>query len=306
MKIFRSFEEAKGICNPVVTTGSFDGVHIGHKTILNRLRMLAGKYNGESVLITFDPHPRKVLYPDTAGRDLKLINSQEEKLELLRKAGLDNVIIIEFTKSFSRITSEEFVRDYLKGFLNARVIVAGFNHHFGFNKEGDYRHLWNWRERYDFEAEEIPEQEVQHETVSSTKIRKAISEGYIQRANAYLDHYYIIMGRMENYSMQLPEGFPSLNRIPLTEECKILPATGVYAVSVVSGNETGKGMAIINQTPGKPDEVLLNIFGNDEKFQRETVTLLFHKMIRGSVDFSDSKAPAQLGIARAEIEELIY
>ncbi|HOU01289.1 MAG TPA: adenylyltransferase/cytidyltransferase family protein [Bacteroidales bacterium] len=306
MKIFRSFEEAKGISNPVVTTGSFDGVHIGHKTILNRLKMLAGKYNGESVLITFDPHPRKVLYPDTAGRDLKLINSQEEKLELLRKAGLDNVIIIEFTKSFSQITSEEFVRDYLKGFLNARVIVAGFNHHFGFNKEGDYRHLWNWREKYDFEAEEIPEQEVQHETVSSTKIRKAISEGYIQRANAYLDHYYIIMGRVEDYSLQLPEGFPSLNKIPLTEECKILPATGVYAVSVVSGTEHGKGMAIINHTPGKPDEVLLNVFGNEEKLKRDTVTLLFHKMIRGSVDFSDKKAPYQLGMARAEIEDLIY
>src|SRR5512136_2335838 len=160
MRIFRSFEEAKSIINPVVTTGSFDGVHIGHKVILNRLNILAEKYKGESVLITFDPHPRKVLYPETAGKDLKLINSQEEKLELLRKAGLDNVIIIEFTKSFSRVTSEEFVRDYLKGFLNARVIVAGFNHHFGFNKEGDYRHLWNWREKYDFEAEEIPEQEV--------------------------------------------------------------------------------------------------------------------------------------------------
>jgi riboflavin kinase/FMN adenylyltransferase len=306
MRIFRSFEEAKGIRNPVVTTGSFDGVHIGHKTILKRLNMLAGKYNGESVLITFDPHPRKVLYPDTAGKDLKLINSQEEKLELLRKAGLDNTIIIEFTKSFSRITSEEFVRDYLVGTLNARVIVAGFNHHFGFNQEGDYKHLWKWREKYNFEAEEIPEQEVEHETVSSTRIRKAISEGYIQRANAYLDHYYIIMGRMEDYSLQRPHGFTSLNRIPLTEECKILPATGVYAVSVICGTETGKGMVIIHETPGKPAEVLLNVFGDDKRFRRGTITLLFHKMIRGSVDFSDTKAAAQLEIARAEIEELIY
>jgi len=306
MKIFRSFEEAKGIRNPVVTTGSFDGVHIGHKTILNRLNMLAGKYNGESVLITFDPHPRKVLYPDTAGKNLKLINSQEEKLELLRKAGLDNTIIIEFTKSFSYITSEEFVRDYLIGILNARVIVAGFNHHFGFNKEGDYRHLWKWREKYNFEAEEIPEQEVQHETVSSTKIREAISEGYIQRANAYLDHYYIIMGRMENYSVQRPEGFPSLNWIPIKEECKILPATGIYAVSIIYGTETGKGMAIIHETPAKQVEVLLNVFGDEEKFREGTITLFFHKMIRGSVNLSDTRASAQLGIARAEIEELIY
>ena len=121
MKIFRNFTEAAAIRNPVVTTGSFDGVHIGHKTILNRLQTLAEKYDGESVLITFFPHPRKVLYPETAGKDLKLINSQEEKLELLRKAGLDNIIIVEFTRDFSKITSEEFVRDYLHGILTSSL-----------------------------------------------------------------------------------------------------------------------------------------------------------------------------------------
>ena len=115
MRIFRGFENVDEIRNPVVTTGSFDGVHIGHKTILNRLRLLADRYQGESVLITFDPHPRKVLYPETAGKGLRLINSQEEKMELLRKAGLDNLIIVEFTREFSRTTSEEFVRDYLHG-----------------------------------------------------------------------------------------------------------------------------------------------------------------------------------------------
>ena len=179
MKIFRSFGEAGIIRNPVVTTGSFDGVHIGHKTILNRLRHLADQHSGESVLITFDPHPRKVLYPETAGKDLKLINSQEEKLELLEKAGLDNVIIIEFTLEFSKITAEQFVRDLLHGMLHARIIVVGFNHHFGFNKEGDYRQLWDWQKKYDFIAEEIPEQEVYHETVSSTRIRQAIKDGAV-------------------------------------------------------------------------------------------------------------------------------
>src|SRR5665647_2204284 len=125
MKIFKGFGEVKNIMNPVVTTGSFDGVHLGHKTILNRLNKLADKYNGESVLITFDPHPRKVLYPETAGKDLKLINSQEEKLDLLEKTGLNNVIIIEFTLGFSKVTSEQFVRDFLSGILNAKVVVAG-------------------------------------------------------------------------------------------------------------------------------------------------------------------------------------
>jgi riboflavin kinase / FMN adenylyltransferase len=303
MKIFRGFQNVSGIKNPVVTTGSFDGVHIGHKTILNRLRMLAEKYNGESVLITFDPHPRKVLYPETAGKDLKLINSQDEKIELLTKAGLDNLVIVEFTTGFSKTTSEEFVRDYLHGYLNARVVVVGFNHHFGFNKEGDYKQLWNWREKYGFEAEEIPEQEVQHETVSSTKIRKAISEGYIQRANAYLDHYYMIMGVPGDPVSNL--GF-SFTHIPITEECKLLPARGIYAVSVICGENNSKGMAVICELPGKMDQVLLHIFEGEERFISEKTVILFHKMIHGSVSFSEPKTADKLIYANNEISELIY
>jgi riboflavin kinase/FMN adenylyltransferase len=303
MKIFRGFEQARGIVNPVVTTGSFDGVHIGHKTILNRLKMLAKKYEGESVLITFNPHPRKVLYPDTAGKDLKLINSQEEKLELLREAGLDNLIIVEFTKEFSKTTSEEFVRDYLHGILKAKVVVAGFNHHFGFNKEGDYRQLWGWREKYNFEAEEIPEQEVQHETVSSTKIRKAISEGYIQRANAYLDHYYMIMGVPENQS--ICSSFSFL-KMPITEECKLLPATGIYAVSVISGKVDSKGMAVICQSPEMKPDFLVHIFDNENLFTGRSSRILFHKMIHGSVSLTDARTTERFKLAKAEISELIY
>jgi riboflavin kinase / FMN adenylyltransferase len=306
MKIFRGFDGARGIRNPVVTTGSFDGVHIGHKTILNRLKMLADKYDGESVLITFDPHPRKVLYPDTAGKDLKLINSHEEKNELLRKSGLDNLIIVEFTKEFSKVTSEEFVRDYLHGILNAKVVVVGFNHHFGFNKEGDYKHLWNWREKYNFEAEEIPEQEVQHEAVSSTRIRKAISEGYIQRANAYLDHYYMIMGIPEKYEFPGFENLPSFVRVPITEECKILPATGIYAVSAANENKDSKGMAVICHDQGKGSIVLLHIFENEEGFPGRKSTVLFHKMIHGTVSLSDPNIGDKLQHAISEISELIY
>jgi riboflavin kinase/FMN adenylyltransferase len=306
MKIFRNFEDAKGIRNPVVTTGSFDGVHIGHKTILNRLKMLAEKHDGESVLITFDPHPRKVLYPDTAGKDLKLINSQEEKLELLGKAGLNNVIIIEFTREFSKITSEQFVRDFLHGALNARVVVAGFNHHFGFNKEGDYKQLWAWQGKFNFEAEEIPEQEVYHETVSSTKIRQAISEGYIQRANAYLDHYYIIMGKPQEYGMYVSSDMPHLFKIPQTEECKLLPPPGIYAVSVESEPLHSKGMVIINKNPEDKPEVLVNIFDTPGLNPDQRVTLYFHKRILGAVNLSDSKATLKINNAKEEISDLIY
>jgi riboflavin kinase / FMN adenylyltransferase len=307
MKIFRSFEEAKNIRNPVVTTGSFDGVHIGHKTILERLRILAEKYDGESVLVTFDPHPRKVLYPETAGKDLKLINSQEEKLKLLEKAGLDNIIIIEFTREFSRITSEEFVRDILHGILKARVIVAGFNHHFGFNKEGDYRQLWGWQEKYSFEAEEIPEQEVQHETVSSTKIRKAISEGYIQRANAYLDHYYMIMGPVEKLTGVLDnDELSSFVRISMTEECKLLPSSGIYAVSVEAGCSYSKGMVIITKSEDNISDVLVDIFDDLTLPSDHRISSFFHKKIHGAVNLADSKSRQKIIKAKDDILELIY
>ncbi|MBK8882290.1 MAG: riboflavin biosynthesis protein RibF [Bacteroidales bacterium] len=306
MRIFRSFEEAREIKNPVVTTGSFDGVHIGHKTILNRLNILAEKYNGESVLITFDPHPRKVLYPETAGKELKLINSQDEKLRLLEMAGLKNVIIIEFTREFSRITSEEFVRDILHGILNARVVVVGFNHHFGFNKEGDYRQLWSWQEKYNFEAEEIPEQEVQHETVSSTKIRKAISEGYIQRANAYLDHYYMILGSAEKLLNDDVEKLPRFIKMTLTEECKLLPSPGIYAVSVEAGSLYSKGMVIINKRGENNPEVLVEIFDDPSLTGEQTITSLFHKKIHGAINLDDIRSVQKISMAKEEILDLIY
>ena len=306
MRIFRNFEEAGVIINPVVTTGSFDGVHIGHKVILNRLKMLAEKHHGESVLITFDPHPRKILYPETAGKDLKLINSQEEKLFLLEKAGLDNVIIVEFTREFSKITSEQFVRNFLHNLLRARVVVAGFNHHFGFNKEGDYRQLWAWQSDYNFEAEEIPEQEVQHETVSSTKIREAISNGYIQRANAYLDHYYLVIGRPVDYDPGCPGALPVFSKIMVTEECKLLPSPGIYAVSVEKPGFYSRGMAIVHMKTGEKPVVLLNCLDEDGISSEGSIKVCFHKRIHGSVDLTDIKSAIRVNMAREEISELIY
>jgi riboflavin kinase / FMN adenylyltransferase len=304
MRIFRSFEEASIIRNPVVTTGSFDGVHVGHKTILDRLKMLALRYDGESVLITFDPHPRKVLYPESAGRDLKLINSQEEKLIMLERSGLDNVIIVKFTIEFSRITSEQFVKDLLYGILHARVIVAGFNHHFGFNKEGDYKQLWNWREKYNFEAEEIPEQEVYNETVSSTRIRQAISEGYIQRANAYLDHYYMIRGPLERNASEADQGL--LYRVVITEESKLLPPPGIYAASAETDSGLAKAMVLIQKTGARSDVLVEFLDLSFTETENSRITLSFHKKIHGAVNPGDDRANARISHARQEISELIY
>jgi riboflavin kinase/FMN adenylyltransferase len=307
MKIFRTFEEARGLRNPVVTTGSFDGVHIGHKTILNRLRMLADKHDGESVLITFHPHPRKVLYPESAGRDLRLINSQEEKIMLLEKAGLDNVIIIEFTKDFAKTTSEEFVSKYLSGILKSRIVVVGFNHHFGFNKEGDYRQLWSMQEKYGFVAEEIPEQEVEHETVSSSRIRKAISEGYIQRANAYLDHYYLVMGVPQRSDPPPAGSSLSFYSVPITDENKLLPSDGIYAVSVATGSYSEKGMVVINTMINRNPQVFLHIIDSKTDISAKSTALLFRKKISGPVNLTDpSSALHRFNSAMAEISDLIY
>ncbi|MFN8241452.1 MAG: FAD synthetase family protein [Bacteroidales bacterium] len=306
MRVFNGFTEATGIRNPVVTTGSFDGVHIGHKTILNRLKSLAGKIDGESVLITFHPHPRKVLYPETAGKDLKLINTQEEKLHLLEKAGLDNIIVVEFTRDFARTRSEEFVRDYLTGILGARIIVVGFNHHFGFNQEGDYRQLWEMRAKYNFEAEEIPEQEVQHETVSSTRIRKAISEGYIQRANAYLDHYYIVIGEPLNHEKVSDITGLNFSIVPLVEDTKLIPPPGVYATSFEKGSVKGKAILLINKDFSNEPAVYLSC--NEMAIEDgEKIKIEFQKRITGNINLNDKHSSrSRINAAAAEISELIF
>jgi riboflavin kinase/FMN adenylyltransferase len=303
MRIFRSFEEASVIKSPVITTGTFDGVHVGHKTIIRRLKKLAAGYGGESVLITFHPHPRVVLHPETAGKGLKLICSQDEKIEMLRKAGVDNVIIIEFTREFSHTTSEEFVRDILCGILKAKVIVVGHNHHFGFNQQGDYRALWEWREKYGFEAEEIPMQEVQNETVSSTRIRQALSEGYIQRANAYLDHFYLIIGVAQKEVPQVTPEVPMI-RVPVTDRTKLVPPSGLYAVSCAAETFYSRGMVRILDNGSELPDIYLHLENYEDDIPGNRITLFFHKKL----DISGSGLPEDRLLVEGvkEMKELIF
>jgi riboflavin kinase / FMN adenylyltransferase len=309
LKIYRNFDEAGSIRNAVVTTGSFDGVHVGHKVILQRLKNLAAEIEGETVLITFHPHPRKVLYPDTAGKDLYLINSQREKIELLRKAGLDHLIIVDFTLEFSRITSVEFVRNILLNKVHARKIVIGFNHHFGHNREGDYEALRQLGLQYGFDVEEIPEQDIQNETVSSTKIRKALLDGNIQKANAYLDHHYIIMGLIQEVKPKLREiGFPSFS-IRIEEESKLLPPNGVYAVSVTDDRDTYRGMCFIKKRGQSSLDAVVDfyLFDTPESLSGTSATVNFHKFIREEKPFHTAEEmQRQLQIDRAVVDELIF
>lgn len=309
MKIFHDFDHAGNIRNAVVTTGSFDGVHVGHKVILRHLRKLANEGSGETVLITFHPHPRKVLYPDTVGKELQLINSQREKISLLEKAGLDNLIIVEFTLDFARISSLDFVRNILLSKLHARKIVIGFNHHFGHNREGDYDALRKLGLEYGFDVMEIPEQDIQNESVSSTKIRKALLDGNIQKANAYLDHQYIIMGSAVRSSKILEEiGFPCYS-VQIESECKLVPPNGVYAVSVLGENSFSRAMCFIRKNHEVPLETLVEVhlLENFGSIDGQIVTLLFHKRIREErVLESTDDLKNQLIIDRNQVDELIF
>jgi riboflavin kinase / FMN adenylyltransferase len=309
LKIFRNFDEVDSIHNAVVTTGSFDGVNIAHKAILQRLKKLAEETGGETVLITFQPHPRKVLYPDTAGKDLYLINSQREKIELLRKAGLDNLIIADFTLEFSKISSVDFVKNILLNKLHARKIVIGFNHHFGHNREGDYQAMRQLGIEYGFDVEEIPEQDIQNELVSSTKIRKALLEGDIQKANAYLDYHYIIMGLIQKVNPRLRAiGFPSFS-IKIEEESKLIPPNGVYAVSVMDEVNTYRGMCFIKKRGDSSIEAVVDfyLFDTPEALSGSSATVYFHKFIRKEKPFNTpEEMRQQLQIDQAQVDELIF
>lgn len=319
MKIHYGFETAGNIKNPVVTTGSFDGVHVGHKAILNRIKEIAHSTGGESVLITFHPHPRKVLFPDTAGKNLLLISSQKEKIELLSKTGLDHLIIVEFTKEFSRVSSIDFIRNILVAKLHAKKVVIGFNHHFGHNREGNFDYLYELGQYYNFGVEEIPEQDIHTETVSSTLIRKALLEGKIQRANAYLDHHYIIMGKIRKGSTSCEALDFHTFRVAITEDSKLVPSDGVYAVNVLVEGNYHKGILNIkNSLPPEVriiEDIIIDVhlfeFVNGTSISlnllNKEATIFFAKRIRDELEFTTAEEMrVRLKSDIREVEELIY
>lgn len=313
MRIFYDFDHLTPIPNPVITTGSFDGVHVGHKAIINRINKIAREIKGESVLITFNPHPRKVLFPETAGKDLFLINSQREKIELFRKTGLQNLIIVTFTTEFARISSIDFIRNILVAKLHARKIVIGFNHQFGYNREGNFDFLRELGTYYNFDVEEIPEQDIHNETVSSSLIRKSLQEGRIQRANAYLDHHYMIMGKLKGGNVALKERNLNTLYITVEEECKLVPPDGVYAVRIEVGQNSYKGILNIkNSRYGNDrckDEIAIEIFpfGVQEPLIGKDATVYFAKYIRHELEFQGiDELENQLDKDKTLVEELIY
>lgn len=314
MKVHYGFDDVGSIRNAVVTTGAFDGVHIGHKTIINRINEIARAIDGESVIITFYPHPRRVLYPETEGKKLRFILSQREKIDLLSRAGVDHLILVTFTLEFARVSSLEFIKNYLVDKLQAQYIVVGFNHHFGHNREGGFAELKGLSKELGFRVEEIPEQDIQQEMVSSTTIRKALLEGRIQRANAYLDHQYIMIGSLGKGTHFFEQAnYPTL-MVQIDESAKLIPPEGIYAVTLEWNTLLYKAMVIIwtehssgLEVDASNRNVELHIFDFDMKFCSQDAKLYFHKRITGAVDVDNAiRLKHQLAEAAKSVDELIF
>lgn len=288
MKIYHGIEDFSKLNFAVVTSGTFDGVHLGHQKILSRLKEIAEKNNGETVVITFWPHPRLVLHPED--ETLKLLNTFEEKAALLKAFGIQHLVRIAFTKEFSQLTSEQFIQKVLVETIGTRKLVIGYDHHFGKNRDGSFEQLTLNAPRYGFGVEEIPRQDVDHVGVSSTKIRQAIEKGDCDTATHLLGRPYTLTGRViAGDKIGRLIGYPTAN-IEIDSKYKLIPMHGIYAVTVEHEHQTYGGMLYIGFRPtinGTRLNIEVNIFDFKKDIYGEAITVHFHKLIRGDAKFSD-------------------
>jgi riboflavin kinase / FMN adenylyltransferase len=288
MKIYHGIDDFVKLDCAVVTSGTFDGVHVGHQKIFSRLQEIARRSDGETVVITYWPHPRLVLHPEDD--TLKLLNTFEEKAALLKEQGIQHLIRIPFTKEFSQLTSEEFIRKILVSTIGTKKLVIGYDHHFGKNREGSFEQLKVNAPKYGFDVEEIPRQDIDHVAVSSTKIRQALEKGDAETASHLLGRPYSLTGRVvAGDKIGRLIGYPTAN-IDVDTKYKLIPMHGIYAVTVLHEHETYGGMLYIGYRPtinGTRLNVEVNIFNFSKEIYGESLTVRFQKLIRHDEKFSD-------------------
>ena len=288
MKVYRALSEIPEIKNPVVTIGTFDGVHEGHKQIIGRLRKACADTGGESFVFTFHPHPRQVLFPHQS--DLKLLTLTDEKLQLLGKAGVDHVLVYPFTKEFARLSAEAYIRDILVDGIGCKKLIIGYDHRFGNNREGNIDALKRYAQPCGFTVEEIPAHEVDHINVSSTRIRRALEAGDIQTANSFLGYNFFVSGTVvQGKKLGRQLGYPTAN-IAVVDGSKLIPGKGIYAVAVVVNGERYKGMLSIGLNPTTDTDnklkIEVNIFNFEREIYGERITVEFSRYLRAEEKFA--------------------
>jgi riboflavin kinase/FMN adenylyltransferase len=291
LKIYNCIKDFVPVENPVVTIGTFDGVHIGHQSIFRRMVEEANRLDGETVVITFYPHPRIALGLDSA--NLKFINTQERKINRIEEAGIDYLVIIPFTKEFSSISSEEFITDFVFKKVHPVKIITGYDHHFGKNREGGFELLSKMSETLGFDVEQVSAEEANDVTISSTKIRKLLETGNVKAANSFLGYEYSITGNVvKGKSIGRDIGFPTAN-IEVADEYKLIAAVGVYACRVQYMGRIYKGMSNIGFRPtiNQGDLTIeVNIFDFDQQLYGEEITIYFVDRMRDEKKFKNLEA----------------
>lgn len=296
MRVCKGVDNLPEFRNGILTIGTFDGVHTGHQEIIRRINALAAGINGENIILTFHPHPRLVLQPNDTS--LKLLNTLEEKIALLSQYGVDNLILIPFSKEFSQLSAQAYVEDFLWKKIRPRKIVIGYDHRFGNNREGDINLMRRLAEKLRVEIVEIEAQTVDNISVSSTKIRNALLSGDLATANSLLGRYYSVTGKVVRGDQRGTKiGYPTAN-IHVRDPQKLIPASGVYAVRVVVDDELHGGMLNIGMRPtfnGQHETIEAHIFDFAQNVYGTQITVEFAGAIRKEVKFkSADELAAQL------------
>jgi len=288
MRVFKGLDNLPPFKNPVLTIGTFDGVHLGHAKIIERLRKKAIEVDGESIIITFDPHPRFVVAPNST--PIELLSTSQEKIKALQALHVDNVVIVPFTKAFSDISAEAYIRDFIVSNFHPHTIIIGYDHHFGKNRQGNYQLLESVKATYGFQLEEIPVQEIEHIAVSSTKIRAALHIGDIKKANELAGKYYTLEGVVihgEKRGRLI--GFPTAN-VHVGDAHKLIPANGVYAVKAYLKETVYKAMLNIGVRPtvssSNHRSIEVNIIDFDQDIYDETLRIEFVDKLRDETKFN--------------------
>ena len=308
MKIYHDFTDFVKVPNAIVTIGTFDGVHQGHRAILSDMVNAAKSIDGETVVITFYPHPRQVLNIDSA--NLRFITSQEEKIKHLEEIGIDNLIVVNFTKEFSLLPSDVFIRDYVIEKINPAKIVIGYDHHFGNNRTGDFSQLQELASQYNFEVQRIEAHDVENIAVSSTKIRHSLQCGDVEHANLLLGYQYSYVGKVVSGNKIGREiGYRTAN-LDVKKEFRLIEMPGVYATYVDFEDKVYKSMTNIGKKPtinaGNDENIEVHIFDFDGDIYEKDVKIRFVKRIRDERKFDSlDDLKQQITLDEIQIRELL-
>ena len=287
MKIYNHLSEFKRLNNAVATIGTFDGVHYGHQKIIKRLCELAKSTGGESVILTFFPHPRLIIDPEN--QDLKMINTIEEKARILEGLGVDHLIITPFTRDFSNMSPAEYIKNILVDTIGIKQIIVGYDHRFGKDRTGGMKDLAAFSGQYGYQIEEIGEQDINDVAVSSTKIRESLLSGDVKLAAEYLGYNFSLYGPViKGDKIGRTIGYPTAN-IFIEQPYKLIPSDGIYAVTVEMDKESYRGMAYIGQRPtinGMTRNIEVNIFNFNREIYGQYIKMNFMHFLRHDVKFT--------------------